>query len=1106
MNKLVELFVTFFKIGLFTFGGGYAMIALLENEFVEKKTSDALKGVATRFIPAYNDSIIPSAFASATGVIGTATYLADSVTGLKDTCTKTLELKNLNQLITYFKKTYQQDLANYKNNPTNENAARVLDDLEFIQRTRLRGENMAYKMTRGQLNSWIGKLLAGGSDEMLTSYYDSNYQKHIDAIIGASITPFTTDSFTVRNGETVFIMTDSNGITYADYTKTDGKSYKFAECEYRFANGITVAKGGTLNIFANSGVPVSYIINNGGNVNYSANSIKIHEYTQNSGNLTVASNANYSIPELSILGGTIDAVSTSSITCNTLTTSGTSTLSNVVLNVQDNAKLGGTIHATINAYGNITGSSGNVDNLNVCGTVAQDMSGSFKVGNLVFNNPKGVTMSNTVSVSGSVKNTATKIKNSKNICLVNGGMISGNYFLGDITFQSAKLTDYAEIDGNLFLSSGASEVVGLKVNKFIQQTSGGLIVNGTVNAESDVYLYNLTQNSGTFNVKGNINSGGSSSNSKVSFNLLNFNGKLPQSVNREIHVNNFHYNNTNREKVTLNYPMYVYGSLALKSSLFNNDTNVYLCGSFANKDKYVGNLTLYNFSSEMPKVYEGDLIMNNVNSALSETYTGNISTKGTNTISDVKKVNGDIKISSGTTTFTDTTALNIDGTLSNSGTINMNNCQGKIDHLTTNGTVNYNDSALQFGTISQSSGNINMTNTNVKVTGAVTATKLTLDENSQLNVLGDISASGTLSGAGVINLYGNYKGTGTCSVANLNLAGKFLQTVGGGFSANNIVANEKSKVSLTVSESKTVPLVVDKLNLTGQNITVKNSANVSFDRAATIDDLYLEKDSTVSINKEIVINSGFHDNGANVSGIDNTPLNKILTDTTYTEDRIYTNDMVLSANITIDGCTVTMSKKLNAPKGNISIINGGKLIINKEATLNCGTISVLDKSNLTLNGKSTFSSGTINVSNESSLILKGLSTFNGVSSVAIDESSAMECRRLMWAPSLNNLTVNGNLLLKFGAYLPKTTVSGSGTVDLYGDFNVSNGRVNKIGNFNILGRLPQTITGANIKFYNLNINNPTVTAFSSEVFYSGAYVVNKGTVSGTVTYEEEVAE
>ena len=33
----LSFFLTMLKIGLFTFGGGYAMIALLENEFVEKK-------------------------------------------------------------------------------------------------------------------------------------------------------------------------------------------------------------------------------------------------------------------------------------------------------------------------------------------------------------------------------------------------------------------------------------------------------------------------------------------------------------------------------------------------------------------------------------------------------------------------------------------------------------------------------------------------------------------------------------------------------------------------------------------------------------------------------------------------------------------------------------------------------------------------------------------------------------------------------------------------------------------------------------------------------------------------------------------------------------
>ena len=37
MNIFVDLFLTFAKIGLFTFGGGYAMIALIENHCVARK-------------------------------------------------------------------------------------------------------------------------------------------------------------------------------------------------------------------------------------------------------------------------------------------------------------------------------------------------------------------------------------------------------------------------------------------------------------------------------------------------------------------------------------------------------------------------------------------------------------------------------------------------------------------------------------------------------------------------------------------------------------------------------------------------------------------------------------------------------------------------------------------------------------------------------------------------------------------------------------------------------------------------------------------------------------------------------------------------------------
>lgn len=37
MHKYLALFLSFFKIGAFSFGGGYAMIPLIENEFVSKR-------------------------------------------------------------------------------------------------------------------------------------------------------------------------------------------------------------------------------------------------------------------------------------------------------------------------------------------------------------------------------------------------------------------------------------------------------------------------------------------------------------------------------------------------------------------------------------------------------------------------------------------------------------------------------------------------------------------------------------------------------------------------------------------------------------------------------------------------------------------------------------------------------------------------------------------------------------------------------------------------------------------------------------------------------------------------------------------------------------
>ena len=72
-NRLPELFITFFKIGLFTFGGGYAMIPMITRDVVEKGWATA--ELLTDFIAIAEST--PGTFA-----INTATFIGMEQMGL----------------------------------------------------------------------------------------------------------------------------------------------------------------------------------------------------------------------------------------------------------------------------------------------------------------------------------------------------------------------------------------------------------------------------------------------------------------------------------------------------------------------------------------------------------------------------------------------------------------------------------------------------------------------------------------------------------------------------------------------------------------------------------------------------------------------------------------------------------------------------------------------------------------------------------------------------------------------------------------------------------------------------------------------------------------
>lgn len=75
LKLLIEIFITFFKIGSFTFGGGYAMIPLIEKEVVENKKWVTPEEVVDVFAVAQS---MPGAIA-----INSSTFIGYKISGKK---------------------------------------------------------------------------------------------------------------------------------------------------------------------------------------------------------------------------------------------------------------------------------------------------------------------------------------------------------------------------------------------------------------------------------------------------------------------------------------------------------------------------------------------------------------------------------------------------------------------------------------------------------------------------------------------------------------------------------------------------------------------------------------------------------------------------------------------------------------------------------------------------------------------------------------------------------------------------------------------------------------------------------------------------------------
>ena len=848
-------------------------------EKIEDKISDYL-GYAFEYSDAgLAKTAVSTVLSKATNVAGISSWCADATMSFGDTCKKTYELKYLRTLIAQAIVTYEDDLEVYLANKTEENAENVLDDLLMIQKLRLRGETIAYNMTYGQWNSALGRLLASGTlnqDEMLLDYLKDAYQSRVDAFIGASAMPLTSDSLTIRNGETLTVnySADMGGL-YATYIKADKTSRGIGELKYKIASGITVQSGGRLTINVPSAdVYMPYITNNGGEVLFVSGNVKFSQYSQKSGSLKVAPNT-YNLGSLYISGGTVEATSAATMNCKNITLSGTPDISNIsvvadgcsvsnswnlsgnTLTVNKSAYISGSVTGG-NVYfkGDSSGGSGTIENLYISGSGSQTLSGTLNATNLVYNNTGTAKQPGTIYVSGTVKNTSSKVTNGQNTVLQSTGSIIGDHYNSGLTLDGVSLDKAISFDGTL-KTLNAVTLEAVNISGGLIQSGGTLNLNGNVIISGDSYFAGtVTQNENSYCASGDISVSGTNA-----FNNITTNGKLLQTLTGTINVTNF--TNANTKGLSIVNELNVSGILTNTGGKMSGMGITLLSGgSFGNGDLYDGDITIQS-TCDIPSKLSGDVVISAIN-----------------TINKDTNINGYLTANSGSIKLEDA-SLTVDGKfilsvplmadetssiICNSAFTNNNTITGNSTPITIKGIMQNNSTLtdclitchkelINTGTIS---GGDVVVNSELYNSGTITVKNTTLHTNAIVDVSGNsISTENlTLSGNGKVNL----KTTVNVSQTYLNNNNVEINEEKLVLSMGKVITSNKNYTKLDQTTDLIIDgctVSIDVLNLTA-GIKLTNGAKLIVNRkliASSSKTIEIDETSSLELNKLSKISS-----------------------------------------------------------------------------------------------------------------------------------------------------------------------------------------------------------------------------------------------------------
>lgn len=978
-----------------------------------------------------------------------ALWVADKATNIKEVAKKIYICKYIQNIIDDATYTYSVDFISYKKNPTDANAKKCLDDLEFIKKIRLYGEKQAYGCVCQETGSLLGSLI--GSDDVQGGI-DQRYQGCIDLLLGCNLSQTSNYEFTLQSGEELSVLpynfSDGNYTLMGVYKNKEGKKIYFPEADVILGSNI-VLNGGALKISGldNLAQPAICIplltVNSKSNIILKNSKLYFAQINnQSTFDLTLSDNlSSFEILDSLNNNGNFSVTGLSNnVVIQDINNTGAININDYKINAYGNVENKGNINAKLNLCGNGTLLTG----LGYFNASSQTLSGiGGKISSLYLNqcDVNKLKILDTQYITNYITSASKKMNNTVNLCLTGNCSVENNTFNNAISMKDYSTPSKLIVKGlaNILNVVTLNHETTFKNNLLLTNNCKTLKLNAPCYVKGDaLYAGGEVTGKGKFNLYGDLNV--TAKNATVS--SLDFYSSLPQAVTGNLTVGTIGNHNSSSYGVTVNDKVYV-------TKLYNVPTT--------SRHRLSNSFTLTG-DAIVSSNFSDSINIENWNCSQDLTINSSVMATGTINIADGKNLTvGSYKQSGGTLNIGKASTLTSNSSFANSGATNNN------------GTLNIDGDANVAGALN--SGTVNVKG---DINATASFTPLSLNLSSKLGQTLSNSAKTSVDNLTVNNKSDDGFTAGSVIEVNKSYSNNAKRIV----NPQNIVLKYISQVdredkgsvtigdTLTVKEGKTYTVWGDMTVNSGAKVIVENGAKLIVNGTLVCNGT-LDISGTMTVKGDADFNSAT----VNADGLIVLKGDVSVTNGTWNKPNISISG---SLNQTIRGSSIDVGEFYVINKSNSVSVNNE---INVYTLFERDCKNIKNEANIHIMYEASSSNASQTV--KTSLTVKegkiytinGDLTLNSSSTLTVEKGAKLIVKGSLVSNSAV-ITVDGDMVVRDDAYINSSTVNASGLITFKGDVNNSSSTFNK-PNLSFNSKLPQTIGGSAINADNLNVNNPS---------------------------------